>query len=331
MTLPAALLLSPEARQLVYADGVMTRLQRRANLVAIVAPANEWQQHRAALAKVEVLFSGWGAPVMEEPLLAAMPRLRAIFYAGGSVRYFATEALWQRGITVTTAAALNAVPVAEYTVAAVLLGLKRFWHYVRVTRDQRTFPVHRPLPGAFHSTVGLIAFGTIGRLVRERLRAHDVKVLVHDPFLTADEAREAGVERAVLDEVFAQSDVVSLHAPLLPQTIGMIRGHHFAQMKPGALFINTARGEIVHEGEMISALQSRPDLYALLDVTATEPPLPDSPLYALPNVILTPHIAGSLGPECQRMGHAMVDEFERYLAGEPLKWELTPQRAAVTA
>jgi phosphoglycerate dehydrogenase-like enzyme len=97
------------------------------------------------------------------------------------------------------------------------------------------------------------------------------------------------------------------------------------------LFLNTARGEVVDESGMIEVLRRRPDLQAVLDVTAPEPPAPDSPLYVLPNVVLTPHIAGSVEAECLRMGQAMVDEFVRYQAGQPLRWEITATGAEISA
>jgi phosphoglycerate dehydrogenase-like enzyme len=327
----AAFLFSTEARDVVYTEAVMARIRRRVHVGPVVAPAHGWSEFREALKHVQVVFSGWGAPTMDDALLNALPALKAVFYAGGTVRYFATDALWSRRIRLTTAGAINAVPVSEYTVASVLLGLKRFWHYAQLTRAERSFRMERPVPGAYHSHVGLVSYGSIARLVRDRLRAHDVNVLVCDPLLSEEEAHREKMRKVELDELFASSDVVSLHAPLLPETMGMITGGHFMRMKPGALFINTARGEIVNEPEMIAALQRRSDLYALLDVTSPEPPRRDSPLYTLPNVILTPHIAGSLGPECERMGHAMVDELERYLDGHPLLWEVTPERAATMA
>ncbi len=111
----------------------------------------------------------------------------------------------------------------------------------------------------------------------------------------------------------------------------MIAGHHFAAMRPGASFINTARGAVVREQEMIDVLSARPDLLAVLDVTYPEPPVPGSPLYSLPNVILTPHIAGAMGLECRRMGQAMVEELRRLLAGQPLQWSISRERAALLA
>jgi phosphoglycerate dehydrogenase-like enzyme len=146
-----------------------------------------------------------------------------------------------------------------------------------------------------------------------------------------EKASRLGAEKCSLEAIFNRSDVVSLHTPWLKETEGMITGEHLALMKPNATFINTARGAVVREQEMIEVLQQRPDLFAILDVTYPEPPKPGSPLYTLPNVILTPHIAGSLDNECQRMGRYMVDELERYLAGEPLQWAISREKAATLA
>lgn len=327
----AALVLSTEALTLVYPEPVRRRLGALTGTVAPVIPAERWRGCGGELAAAEVIFTGWGAPVMDEEFLRAAPRLKVVFYAGGSVRYFATEALWRRGVRMTTAQAINAVPVAEYVLSAIQLGLKRFWHYARLTREIKTFPTERPLPGAYGTVVGLVSYGVIARMVREKLRALETQVIVYDPFLSEAEAAREGVKRVTLDELFATADAVSLHVPSLPETRGLITGRHLAQMKPGAFFLNTARGDVVNEPEMVEVLACRPDLQAVLDVTAPEPPPPESPLYTLPNVVLTPHIAGSVGAECQRMGLGMVEEFERYCAGQPLRWEITAERAALIA
>jgi phosphoglycerate dehydrogenase-like enzyme len=292
-----------------------------------IAPSEDWRRHRDALRETEVLFSGWGAPVMDHEFLRSMPRLKIVFYAGGSVRYFVTDSFWHHGLRLTTAQTINAIPVAEFVLSTILLGLKRFWHYARVTRETRTFPAERPMPGAYGAKVGLISYGTIARLVRQKLRNFETEVLVYDPFLSSPDVSREDVRHVGLEELCATADVVSLHTPHLPETVGLMRRIHFEHMKPGAVFINTARGEVVDEPAMIEVLRSRPDLQAVLDVTSPEPPVPDSPLYTLPNVMLTPHIAGSVGRECLRMGHAMVDEFERYVAGRPLLWEINASRA----
>jgi phosphoglycerate dehydrogenase-like enzyme len=242
-----------------------------------------------------------------------------------------TPEFWERGIVVTSAYAMNAVPVSEYTLSQIFFCLKHGWQTVLAIKRDGSYPAKGPVPGGYQSIVGIVSLGVVGRLVCERLRPFDVKVIAYDPFVGADEAATLGVELCSLDDVFRRADVVSLHTPWLPETEGLITGAHFAVMKPGASFINTARGAIVREQEMIDVLSTRPDLFAVLDVTYPEPPVPGSPLYTLPNVVLTPHIAGSMSNECRRMGRLMVDELHRWLADEPLRWSISRERAAIMA
>jgi phosphoglycerate dehydrogenase-like enzyme len=270
------------------------------------------------LRDVEVIFCGWGTPVMDEAFLAAVPNLRAVFHAAGSIRAFTTDAFWARDILVTTAAAANAVAVVDYTLAAILFSLRHGWYYERSAHSQGAFPPRRPMPGGSGSTIGLISLGLVGRKVAERLRLFDLEILAYDPFVTPADAAGLGVSLVKLEEIFARSDVVSLHAPWLPETEGMITGAHFAAMRQGATFINTARGAVAREAEMIRALLGRPDLCAVLDVTWPEPPAAGSPLYGMANVFLTPHIAGTSGRECRRLSRCVMDEFHRWRQGIPL-------------
>lgn len=286
------------------------------------------------LQEVEVIVSTWGMPRLDAALLARLPCLKAVFYAAGSVSGWATPQMFARGVRVTTASAANAVPVAEFSAAMIALCLKRAFHAARETRRARGFwPVRQETagPGGYRSTVGLVSLGLIGRLTLERLLGDELRVLVHDPTIKPDEAEALGVELTDLPTLFADSDVVSLHAPWLPQTEGLITGKLLASMKPNAAFINTARGAIVREQEMIQVLQARPDLQAILDVTHPEPPAPESPLYDLPNVFLTPHIAGSVGRECGRMGRLIVEETRRYVCGQALLHEVKASTLSVTA
>jgi phosphoglycerate dehydrogenase-like enzyme len=271
---------------------------------------------------VEVLFSGWGMVPMDEAFFERMPRLRIVFYAAGTVRGFVTDLVWQRNIRLVNAAAANAVPVSEFTLSQILFSLKHGWRQALSARKMGRFPDLTAMPGGYQSTIGLISLGTIGRMVAERLRQFDVKVVAYDPYFSPEEAAALGVTLLSLDGVFRLADVVSCHAPLLPETERLIGRRHFESMKPGATFINTARGAVVDEAEMISVLQDRDDLFALLDVTDPLPPPDGSPLYSLDNIVVTPHIAGSLGNECRRMGHLMLEELDRYLAGKPLRHEI---------
>lgn len=289
------------------------------------------KEHPEMLSEVEIIFSGWGAPVMDEAFLAAAPRLRAVFYGAGTVKYFTTPAFWERGITLTSSWGANAVPVSEFALAEILLSLKLSWRFMQDAKTNRRYPARTPVPGIYGSTVALISLGMIGRLVARLLRNFQVNVIAYDPFATPEAAAELGVRLVSLEEAFATADVVSLHTPWLKETENLITGRLIASMKRNATFINTARGAVVAEEEMLDVLERRPDLTALLDVTYPEPPGPASRIYTLPNVMLTPHIAGSLDGECQRMGQYAVDECRRYLAGEPLQWQVTRKMAETLA
>ncbi len=315
----------------VYGGGPGEEIAGLVDLVAELQEPDALRNDLRPLKNVELLFTSWGAPRADEPLLAAAPNLKIIFYGAGSVRSVVTEAMWDRGVRVVSAWAANGVPVAEYALSQILFCLRCGWQSAAMTRNSRTFSAVSSPPCAFGSTVGIISLGMIGRLVCEHLKRFDVDVIAYDPCISGQEAEEIGVELCGLGDVFRRADVVSVHTPWLKETEGMITGEHFASMKPNASFINTSRGAVVREAEMIEVLRSRPDLHVVLDVTHPEPPEEGSALYDLPNVTLTPHIAGSLGPECRRMGWYMVDELRRYLSGEPFRWEITREKAAIMA
>jgi phosphoglycerate dehydrogenase-like enzyme len=329
--LKGLILLEPNAYQLIYGDALRAEIARRVELVADVQTKASIQENPGLLADVEVIFSGWGAPHMGAEFLAAAPKLRAVFYGAGSIKAMTSETFWERGIAVTSAYAMNAIPVSEFTLATILLSLKRTWHYALETKRLGKYPHKVKPPGAYGTKVGLISFGMIGKLVRERLKPFDLDVWVYDPFLSAEQAAELNVTQVSLDDIFINCDVVSLHTPWLKETENMIRGRHFELMKDGATFINTARGAIVHEVEMSAVLANRPEVTAFLDVTYPEPPVEGSPLYTLPNIVLTPHIAGSQENECRRMGQLMIDEFDRWSKNLPMRWAISKEKAAILA
>jgi len=289
-------------------------------------------QDPSILADLQVLFTSWNPPVLDEAFLAAAPKLEAVFCAAGSIREFVTEAFWESGAVVCSAWAANAIPVAEFSLAQILLGLKQTHRAATLYRQQIVHSEITPhILGNYKSKVGIISLGMIGRLVAEYLKRFDVQVLAYDPCVSEAEARDAGVILTDLDEIFRSCQVISLHTPWLKETEGLIRGRHLSLMPPGGTFINTARGAIVDEDELAHIFKERSDLSAVMDVTIKEPLPKDSPLWSLPNVILTPHIAGSVGRECYRLGRYMLEELQHYLADEPLKWAITRDKAAVMA
>ncbi len=294
------------------------RLTQRLHQLADVddAVVSDFTDTPVDLGAVDVLLTGWGCPRIDAAALARMPRLRLVAHAAGTVKGHVDPVCWDRDITVTTAAAANAVPVAEFTLAQILLAGKAVLAATHRYADRT--PGHarddRPTVGNYERTVGIIGASTIGRLVLERLKTFDLDVVVSDPTITGDEARGLGAELVELDELMAVSDIVSLHAPVLPSTIGMVGAVQLARMRNGATLINTARGRLVdHEALRAELMSGR--ISALLDVTDPEPLPADDPLFGRPNVQLTPHIAGSMGTELWRMTALAVDEIEHFCHG----------------
>ena len=320
----AAYLMDPNRFDRVYGPDEQADLGALVDFIRPRPLTPDELQDASLLADVSVILASWGMPQCTPELLDLMPKLQAVFYGAGAISGWVTPEFWDRGIRVTTASSANAIPVAEFTFAAIVMSLKRAFHQHATVRQQQNFR-RLPLHGAYKTTVGLVSMGLIGKLTRNLLRNLDVRVVAYDPYLSEADGRALNVELVSLEDLFACAHVVSVHAPWTKATQGMITGKLLSSMMPGAAFINTARGAIVREAELFSVLADRPDLQAIVDVTYPEPPVAGSPFYTLPNVFLTPHIAGSIDNECRRMGRYMVDELARFLSGKPLHYELTVQ------
>lgn len=316
--------------ELIYGS-VQEEIGRLVNIYAPPQTRKTVRENLSLLTNADVIFSGWGGPMLDKEILDAAPNLKAVFYGAGTIKYIVTDDFWKRNIKITSAYAANAKPVVEFTLSQILFSLKRGWYYIVQSKKEQKYIPKVDVPGAYGSTVGIVSLGMIGKMVCELLKQFDVRVIAYDPFATQDEAEKLHVELCSLEDVFERSDVVSLHTPWLKETEGLITGQLLSSMKKNATFINTSRGAIVNEAEMIKVLKDRPDLFAILDVTYPEPPQPGSPLYTLENVILTPHIAGSLSGECQRMGAYMLEELKRFVNGQGLKWEITKEKAIIMA
>ncbi|MEV4776032.1 hydroxyacid dehydrogenase [Microbacterium sp. LWH12-1.2] len=303
----------------VYPADVLADIDRIADLERPFLTAQQLAADPEALRDTDVLLTGWGAPVIDAQLLARAPRLRAVLHGAGSVKHLITDDFWARGLSIVSAASANAEPVAEMTAAQIVLAARGVPASRRRYRAERTLAAAQAASGTRGSVVGLVALGEIGRRVAERLRGSDLILLAADPFADAAAAAELGVSLVSLDELFDRADVVSLHAPLLPATEGMIDARLLERMPEGATLINTARGGLIAEADLIDVFRRRPDLTALLDVTAQEPPAPDSALWDLENVELTPHVAGSMGTDRGAMGQLVAEELERLVGGRPLQ------------
>lgn len=302
-----------------------TRLDRLAGLVDL--GGQPWTDSldspelAGRLAEVEILLTSWGVPRLNAERLERMPKLRAVFHCAGTVRGFVSEELWDRGILVTNGADANAIPVAEFTFASIVLAGKKahvLANDARVSRDDWRYATERGDLGNIGRVVGVIGFSRIGRRVVQLVQQlQDVTCLVSDPYADPLEVAAAGGRLVNLEELLPVSDVVTIHAPALPETRNMISTRELRAMKDHATLINTARGSLL-DTKALEAECATGRITALLDVTEPEPLPADSVLYDLPNVIITPHIAGSLGTETRRMSDAALNDLERYLAGKDL-------------
>lgn len=310
--------------QVFGADG-LARLRRLTDLYPTIVTSRNLDACLPELEDLKVIFATWGMMPLPEVALSRLPRLEALFYAAGSVRHFAAPLL-KRGIVITSSAAANAVPVAEFTIGQILLANKGYFRNLREYRDTGNFHGSFVGRGNFQATVSLLGAGQIGRNIIDLLSAFRLRILVFDPFLTDEDAESMGVEKVDLQAAFARGNIVSNHLADVPETAGMLGGALFSAMPADATFINTGRGRTVDTGELISVFKARSDLTALLDVTYPEPLPRDSPLWLLPNVHITSHIAGSKHDEVGRLAAVAIDEFERWRQGEPLTHAVTLDR-----
>ncbi|MGZ4794825.1 MAG: hydroxyacid dehydrogenase [Acidimicrobiia bacterium] len=309
-------------------DGMLEHLVTRRQLERLEAvgrildrrPLAAWDDPRAddLLAEAEVLFGHWGCPTLTAEVLDRAPRLRLFAYAAGTVKWQVTDAVFARGIVVTSAAAANAVPVAEYTIAAILLANKGVFLVRERQRDPAvavTLDLARV--GNRGTRVGIVGASFVGRLVIEGLRATDLELAVYDPFLSTTDAGALGVEKVDdLDELCGSVRLLSIHAPDIPPTRGMIGARQLALLPDGATVVNTARPALVDQDALVAELTSG-RLAAVLDVTDPDPLPAGHPLLALPNAFVTPHVAGAMGNELARLSELAVTEVERHVAGAP--------------
>lgn len=323
----AAFFCDTDSVSTVFTEDTIGKISELFDLDRTVRTSRWLRENPGCLRNTEYLFSTWGMPQLKEDEIAAeLPELKAVFYGAGSVQNFARPFL-NRGVRVFSAWSANAVPVAEFAAAQIILAAKGYFQCVdrgRRLGREAAGAYFAEMPGNYRIRVGILGAGQIGRMVMKDLSRHDLEVLAYDPYISDETLKECGAVRAGLPEIFSQCQVISCHIANLPATVGMLSYPLFSSMKKNATFVNTGRGAQVVEADLIRALREEPGRTALLDVTFPEPPEEGSPLCTLPNVFLTPHIAGSAGQEVARMGRLMQEEAGRFLRGEPCSCEVFP-------
>lgn len=285
---------------------------------------------RALVEGADFAITSWGCPPLTQDVLDPAPALQAVIHAAGTVKGLVTPALWERGIRVSSGYGQLGIGVAETALGLTIASLKNMWALTQSTRSGAWSPGKEKVREMYEVTVGVVGAGKAGSHYIRLLRNFHLDILLYDPFVSSERAAAMGAVKTELDDLLRMSDVVSIHAPSLPETHKMMNRERFALMKDDAILINTARGSIVDEQALVEELR-KGRLFACLDVTDPEPPAADHPLRGLPNCILTPHIAGAVNNGVKRLGQFAIDEVKRLLAGEPLEGEVRAEQLSTLA
>ncbi len=283
------------------------------------------EEYGALWARADAALTGWGVRPPTPEMLDRAPNLRIISHTAGSLRMFPRYAL-EKGIVITTARAAIARTVAEFCLMNTLILLRRYQYYLDSDPARKAFllPEGQRLPTQtlYGKTVGLIGFGFIGKIFRRLIAPFGCRVLVTDPYVTPEEAEHFQVTLTDLPTLLQTSRIVSLHAPDIPATHGLIGAKELALLQDGAIFLNSARGRLVDTEALLTALQTG-RFFAAIDVTDPEPLPPGHPLPTLPNILFTPHVAGPTEDELPEMTRMALTDLGRFLRGETPLYPIT--------
>lgn len=279
------------------------------------------------LADCEIGVGSWNTPHPNAELLASCPQLQLWEHVAGSVKHMFGPHLACSRITIASCKTAIAENVAEMVLGEIILGLRQVLPNAAANRAGKASKPNG-IKVLSESTVGVIAASEVGKRLIARLRHTGCKILLFDPYVSHTQAAEMGAHlMSGLNELCAESDVVTLHTPNIPACRHMIGVRQFSAMKDDTIFINSSRGECVDEAALIAELE-KGRLFAFLDVTSPEPPAEDSPLRKLPNVVYTSHIAG---PPSFTLGRQAVDDIQAFLAGKQPLCVVTEDQLEYTA
>jgi phosphoglycerate dehydrogenase-like enzyme len=324
----------PDHTDLAFTPYWWNRLCRRAEVVTwnhtIPCTAENLAER---IGEFDVLVTAWGSPRLTDEVLRKATQLRLIAHAAGSVKFMLSQEAVQRyliprGIRVFSGNGAIALNVAEATIGMMIMGARRWIEHALAYRERGvwrdpTIPVNgQYLWGA---TVGLVSCSTVAREVIRLLRPFHTRILVYDPFLPPQEARRMRLEPVDLDTLFRESHIVSIHAPLLPETVGLIRGEHLRLLRENSVLVNTSRGKVIDRDALLQEAHTG-RFVAVLDVTDPEPLPPDHLLRGLSNVIILPHIAGAGFYGYHRIGELLVRAVEATAQGASFAGEVRLER-----
>ncbi|MGG1551304.1 hydroxyacid dehydrogenase [Paenibacillus ferrarius] len=325
-----AMLLGKDKRDRIFGSEHLAQLRELGEVTLNEETGNpSEEQMRALIAGADVAITSWGCGALTERVLEAAPNLQIVLHAAGTVKPIVTEALWQRGVRVANATEALGQGVAETALGFTIVSLKDMWRLSRETAAGGWGDGSR-VREVYGLTVGVVGAGRAGSHYIKLLQQFDVRIVLYDPFVSEEQARKMGAQKLELEELLRESDVVSIHLPSLPETYHMFNAERLAMMKDDAVLINTARGSVIDE-EALAAELRKGRLFACLDVTDPEPPQANHPFRTLPNVILTPHLAGAVNNGLHRIAKAVVNDLQAYLDGRPLRGEVLAEQMHLLA
>ena len=311
--------------QRVYPNYIREKIENLFEVKKGLFDKKSIEKNEKITADIDCIFTTWGMEhFTKDEIKKYFPKLKYVFYSAGSVQHFAKEFL-ESGVRVYSAFMANAVPVAEYTTAQILLSAKGYFQAEKKSKLNYygASKFSDKCGGLYNTKVGIVGVGAIGSMVAENLKNFNVDVYYYDPFLSSEKAESLCIKSKTLEEIFTECDVITNHLANKECLEGVYNYRLFEKMKPYATFINTGRGKQVVEKDLIKALKKVKTRTALLDVTIKEPCTIFNRLRRMKNVFITPHIAGSNGREVERMAEYMLEDAKRLQKGEKARYEVT--------
>lgn len=324
--LTSVLLLKSVHRETIFNRNDLLELKTITNL--IIPTDEELDNHDwiKYLTNANIAITGWTTPPLTDEILDKCKNLQLVAHTGGSLRGILPESIWRRNLRITNVREVIAEAVAEFIILQALTWLKNLYKYVQLMKpgnDTWGYDAFTRYPTHLlkNQIIGAVGAGKVGRAAIALFKAFDCKILLYDPYVTPAEISDMGVIACDLETLFTSANIVSLHAPLLKGTRGMIGAKQLALLQENALLINSARGALVDEAALVNELETG-RIYAALDVFTFEPLASTHRLRQLPNVLLSPHVAGLTTETLNLQGKSILQDINRFNEKIPMLNEL---------
>lgn len=314
-----ALFATPAMQEQVFGEKYYQRLEKAGTLFRYDRTEFTDRAHVVDFVKdAKIIITSWGSPVIGQEILDVCPDLRLLAHAAGSIKPVISEEFIKKGIPAINAAAALGEGVAETALAFAISACKGFFRLSGDTKNGLWAENRLTAVKDFYDiTVGVISGGFVGRHMVKLLQNFHVDIVMYDPTLNAEQIEKIGAKKVSLEELLEISDVITIHAPQIPATDNMLHKENLKRIRDGAVLINTARGTVINEADLIEEMKTG-RFTACIDVTNPEPPSKENALRSLDNVVLTPHIAGAVTNGMKRVALLICEEVERLLGGQPL-------------